>query len=145
MPLSPPPEWVIVAAGCSQIVLALGSLAIPVVLGWREQTAAMRPLIRQVFWTYAGYICASHLGFGLLSVGLPGALVDGTPLAAAVTGFIALWWIVRLVLQFVLLDRSDAPTGPAVRLAEFALVSLFVVLAVTYGWAALAGIGGMVP
>lgn len=44
------------AAGVGQLVLIVASLAIPRVLHWKEDTARLRPLTRQVFWTYALYI-----------------------------------------------------------------------------------------
>ena len=55
-----------------------------------------------------------------------------TSAASAVSGFIAVYWNVRLVLQFTYLDRSDAPQGPWFSAAEVALVSLFVSLSLTY-------------
>ena len=61
-------------------------------------------------------------------------------LAAAVSGFIAAYWSVRLVLQFTCLDRSDAPKGPWFSVAEGALVSLFVFLSATYAGALLANL-----
>jgi hypothetical protein len=142
MPLVLPPEWLVRGAGAAQVALALVSLAIPRVLRWREQTLTWRPLTRQVFWTYAGYIWASNLSFGLLSVPLPATLTDGTPLAAAVSGFIALWWAARLVIHFVYFDRTDAPAGLPYRLAEAALVLLFIALTLIYGAAALANLRG---
>jgi hypothetical protein len=142
MPMSPPPEWLICAAGVAQVVLALASVAIPRALGWREQTQKLGPLTRQVFWTYAGYIWASNLSFGLLSALLPGSLVSGTSLAAAVSGFVAIWWAARLTIQFAYFDRTDAPGGLPYRLAEAALVLLFLALTLIYGAAALANFGG---
>lgn len=141
MEMVSPPEWLIRVAGVAQVVLALGSLAIPRTLGWWEQTQILRPLIRQVFWTYAGYIWASNLSFGLLSAWLAGSLVSGGPLAAAVCGFIALWWAARLVIQFVYFDRTDAPSGLFYRLAETTLVMLFAALMLIYGAAAWANLG----
>jgi hypothetical protein len=94
-------------------------------------------LTRQVFWTYAAYIWGTNLCFGLLSVGTPASLVDGSTLAAAVSGFIALYWGARVVIQFAYFDRSAVPPGKLVLLAEIALVSLFVFFTVTYGWAAV--------
>jgi hypothetical protein len=128
-------------AGIGQIALALASLAIPRVLRWREDTARLRPLTRQVFWTYAGYIWATNLSFGLVSLLLPGSLIDRSPLAAAVTAFIAAYWLARLVIQFTWFDRSDAPAGWHVRAAEVALVSLFVLLTATYIAAGLFNLG----
>ena len=139
--MATPPIWLLQSLGIAQIVLALASLAIPRVLRWREETQRLNPLTRQVFWTYAGYICVSNLCFGLLTTFLPESLIDGTALAAAVTGFIALWWAARVVIQFAYLDRSQAPKGPFYVVAEIALVVLFFALTLTYGAAALANLG----
>lgn len=126
-------------AGWSQLALAAASTAIPFILRWPEETAKLRPLLRQLFWIYGAYILSFHVAFGLLSAGAPAWLLDGSPLATAVTGFIALYWAVRLSLQFVF-DRSDVPHGTRYRLAEVALSSLFVCLIATYTAACLANI-----
>jgi hypothetical protein len=128
-------------AGAGQLALAAASLAIPRVLGWRAETAKLRPLLRQLFWIYAGYILGFHVAFGLVSALAPRWLLDGSPLATAVTGFITVYWSVRLALQFTCLDRWDAPAGARYRLAEIALVGLFVFLAATYASAVVANVG----
>lgn len=140
MTLLPPEEWILRAAGIGQVVLALASLAIPRELNWVAQTKLLRPLTRQVFWTYAGYIWFSNMSSGLLSTFLPGSLVDGSPLAVAVSGFIAIWWAARLAIQFTCFDRSDVPAGTRFAVAEAALVTLFVALTITYSWTALSGL-----
>jgi hypothetical protein len=124
-------------AGFGQIALAMGSLAIPKVLSWREETAKLRPLTRQIFWTYAGYIFFTNLSFGLLSAAGPRWLADGSPLAAAVTGFIAVYWAARLLIQFLCLDRRDAPRGSFFIAAEVVLVTLFVCFTAVYACAAV--------
>jgi hypothetical protein len=126
-------------AGLGQLALALASTAIPYVLRWKTETAVLRPLLRQIFWIYAGYILGFHIAFGLLSLLAPRWLLDGSGLATAVSGFIATYWSVRLVLQFAYLDRSDAP-GPWFSAAEAALVSLFVFLSATYAAALVANL-----
>jgi hypothetical protein len=130
-------QWLIFAAGLGQLALVAGSLAIPRILGWREETQKLRPLTRQVFWTYAAYIWTTNLAFGLVSALAPGALSDGSTLSAAVTGFIALYWGSRLAIQFLVFDRGDAPSGPFFRIAEGALVVLFVALTAIYAGAAV--------
>ncbi|HEV8583055.1 MAG TPA: hypothetical protein VGX68_28640 [Thermoanaerobaculia bacterium] len=132
----------LVAAGLGQLALAAASLAIPFVLGWREETARLGPLTRQIFWTYAGYIWSFHVCFGLLSLLAPEWLLDRTPLAAAVCGFIAAYWAVRLILQFTWIDRSGAPRGPRFIVAEAALVTLFVSLVAIYGFALITHLRG---
>ncbi|MEX0713953.1 MAG: hypothetical protein WD278_16565 [Pirellulales bacterium] len=130
----------VMAAGIGQIALVIASPLIPRLLGWREDTAKLRPLTRQIFWTWASYIWLSHLSFGLLSALAPGWLLDGSPLAAAVTGFIALWWGARLVIQFACIDREGAGSGLGVRLGEAALVTLFVGLTAVYACATVANL-----
>jgi hypothetical protein len=125
-------ETAVRMAGIGQLLLAAASTAIPHVLRWRDETARLRPLLRQIFWIYAGYILSLHVAFGLLSALAPGWILDGSGLATAVTGFIATYWGARLALQFTVLDRSDAPSGPWFRVAEAALVLLFVALTATY-------------
>lgn len=139
-PLAPFLPLLIFSAGVCQLALVVASLAIPRVLRWREDTARLRPLTRQVFWTYAVYIWATNLSFGLVSL-RPAWLIDHSPLAACVTGFIAAYWIGRLLIQFLYFDRSDAPQGLHVRLAEVALVVLFAFLAVVYAAALLFNLG----
>lgn len=128
-------------AGIGHLALAVGSLAIPKTMGWREDTAKLKLLTRQVFWTYAGYIWFSHIAFGLLSVLAPGLLLDRSPLAGMVCGFIALWWGARIVIQFTYFDRSARPPGAIFVLAEAALIAFFAGCTGVYGWAAWANLG----
>ena len=134
----------VLAAGVGQLALVAASLAIPRVLRWREDTAKLRPLTRQVFWTYAAYIWCTNLAFGLVSL-RPGWLLDGSPLAGCVTGFIAAYWLGRVLIQFFYFDRTDAPPGRHVRLAEAALVGLFLFLSLTYAAALLFNLGVIGP
>lgn len=143
--MTPPWRALVVAAGAGQLVLVVASLAIPRVLRWPEDLARLRPLTRQVFWTYAGYIWATNLSFGLVSAFEPGWLLDRSPLAGAVCGFIAVYWGARVVIQFAYFDRSDAPQDRRYALAEAALVALFVGLTLVYGGLALRSIMGDVP
>jgi hypothetical protein len=124
-------------AGLGQLALALASLAIPRVLGWREETAKLRPLTRQVFWTYAAYIWIFNVSFGVVSTATPGWLLDGTPLARAVCGFIGAYWAARVGIQFFYFDRGELAGRTSTRLAEHALVGLFVGLVAVYAAAAL--------
>ncbi|MBY0528136.1 MAG: hypothetical protein K2R98_32365 [Gemmataceae bacterium] len=132
----------IVLVGIGQLVLVAASLAIPCVLQWSAETAKLRPLTRQVFWTYAGYIWTTNLCFGLVSTLAPTWLLDRSPLAGAVASFITLYWGARLVIQFAYFDRTDVPPGMPTRLAEAALVGLFLYLTLVYGSAALFNFGG---
>jgi hypothetical protein len=140
-----PWEDLIVAAGLGQLALAAASPAIPIVLRWPEDLARLRPLTRQVFWTYAAYIWATNLAIGLASACAPRWLTRPDPLAGAVCGYVAIYWGARLIIQFACFDRSDAPRGTRFALAEAALVGLFLFLALVYGALAVKQLGGPGP
>jgi hypothetical protein len=127
----------LILAGIAQLGIAASSVFIPRLLGWKEETTRLKPLTRQVFWTYASYILGFHVAFGLLSVLAPAALLDGSLLARAVCGFIAVYWAVRLTLQFVAFDRSVAAGRPLFRFAEAAYVGTFAYLVLVYGTTAV--------
>jgi hypothetical protein len=127
----------IVLAGIGQLGLALGSLALPRVLGWRDEMAKLKPLTGKVFWTYASYIWVTNVCFGVLSVAAPGSLLDHSILARAVSGYITAYWGARVLIQLFYFDREDAPSGFQYRVAEAGLTSFFLGLTVVYGYASL--------
>lgn len=133
-------EWVIRAAGIGHFAVAAASARAPVVLNWKRELAQLRPLNRQIFTTYAGYILTINLLFGVLSVAAPGLILDGTPLAAIVCGFIFAYWFARVVLQFVYYDASDKPEGLQFVIAEWAFVAMFLYFNVAFAWALAANL-----
>ena len=130
-------KMLLVLAGLGQLGLALGSLALPRMLGWKEQTANLRPLIRQVFWTYAAYIWVTNVCFGTVSTLAPRLLLESGVLARLLCGYIACYWGARLGVQLFYFDRTDVPSGPFYKFSEAALVVLFAYLTGLYGWIAV--------
>jgi len=129
-------------AGMGQLGLVAGSIAIPKVLRWKEELARIsNPLIRQVFWVYSIYIWATNLCFGLISSLAPGWLLKREPLGASVCGFIAVYWTSRVFIQIFYFDRSQVPNRAIFKLAEAALMSLFIALSVIYGLATFYNLG----
>jgi hypothetical protein len=124
-------------AGLGQLVLAVGSLTLPRILRWSEDTAKLRPLTRQVFWTYAAYIWATNICFGVVSTFAPEWLLDRSPLARVVAAYITAYWGARVLVQVFYFDRSAAPPGASYKVAEVALVGLFLFLTAVYGYAAV--------
>jgi hypothetical protein len=141
VPIAIPWHGLLVAAGAAQLILVVASLAIPRLLSWRADLAKLRPLTRQVFWTYAGYIWVTNLSFGLLSTMAPELLLDRSPLAGFVCGFIAVYWGARVVIQFAYFDRTDVPKGRFFVVGEIVLVTLFAGLTVIYGGLVLRAFG----
>jgi hypothetical protein len=124
-------------AGLGQLLLVIVSPAIPRVLRWCEDVAQLRPLTRQVFWTYSLYTWMTNFWFALVSLLLSRQLLGQTTLAVAITGFMAAYWTGRIAIQFFYYDRGDAPGIPIVRTAETLLVLLFAYLAIVFAAATL--------
>jgi hypothetical protein len=124
-------------AGAGQLCVVVGSLAIPKLLDWRHELQRLQPLTRQVFWTYAGYILATNLFFATMSMVAARSLADHSPLAVALTTFMALYWAGRLAIQFLFFHRSGAPDTLLFRIAEVLLVCGFTFFTAVYSYAAL--------
>jgi len=121
-------------AGLGQILLCLASLFIPKMLGWKTELGKVSPLIRKIFWVYAGYILMTNFSFGLLSFIAPSIIMDGSVLAICVSGFIFLYWLTRLVLQFTVFTQY-APKGRVFRLGETGLLISFIYFTAVYALA----------
>jgi hypothetical protein len=67
MPSAIPWECLLVGVGVAQLILIVASLAIPRVLNWQVELAKLRPLTRQVFWTYAAYIWVTRTSCSMAS------------------------------------------------------------------------------
>ncbi len=121
-------------AGLLQIILVIGSLLIPTMLNWKRELSMVAPLIRQMFWTYAGYILMTNLSFGILSLLAPEALTDRSLLASAVSFFIGIYWTARILIQFFYFDRSSAPKGWIYLWGEIGLIAMFLFFSIIYLW-----------
>ena len=128
-------QLLIRVAGLAQVVLAIGSLAIPKILKWRAELAKTAPLIKQMFWVYAGYIFVINLCFGLVSLFCAGDLTNRSILALLLTGLIAAYWVSRVLIQFFYFDRRNFPAGRWHKAGEVLLVLVFVFTSLVYSWA----------
>ncbi len=128
-------ETGVVLAGVGQLILVAASAVIPRCLDWKGPLAVLPLLMRQLFWTYAGYILGMHLFFGLISVFGTQLLLDDSPQAAILCGLMMTWWLVRIGLQFCCFDRKGIPQTRFNILAEVLLVLLFLFLTIVYGLA----------
>ena len=130
----------LLVAGVSQLALVVGSLWIPRVLGWRDKLAPWPGLERQMFWNYAAYIWATNLALALVSL-RPDWLLDGSPLAACVCGYAFVYWLARVLVQWLVFDLSELPSGGWHTVARALMELLFVALTAVYGLALALNLG----
>ena len=119
-------------------LLAAGIL-MPRVVGLREHLQAMPTFIRQLFWVYYTFIGLCLIAFGLGTFALAEQLASGTPLARAVCGFLALFWLVRFFVGTFVFDLKPYLTSVWRRAGLAAANAVFTCLPVIYGWVALKG------
>ncbi len=126
--------WALQLAGVAQLVLVVGSVAIPKCLNWSGGLACLMPLLRQMFWTYAIYISMMHVFFGIVSLFAAGELVSGGFITTSMCVLMFVWWFARILIQFFYFDKTGLPVTRLNQCAEVALVLLFAFLSLVYGW-----------
>jgi len=122
----------LILCGAGHIVLGVASLAVPRALNWKQHLKTLPLLLRQMFWTYAGYILVINISFGVVTLLGADELLNGSFLAKSITLFIAAYWLARVVIQYTYFDRTDAPKGLIYTLGETALVMLFAAFTIVY-------------
>ena len=125
-------------AGLAHLISLSAILYAPVHLGWHEALGRVSKLLRQMGQVYHYYTTGTIVAMGLVSLLCAPDLASGTPLARAVCGYIALFWIVRLGVQ-AYYDFRPHVGAPWLRLGYHALSVLFVAFGTLYGWLALRG------
>ena len=124
----------------SYLGLLAAGLLMPRVVGLPDHIRSLPKFIRQLFWVYYSFIGLSLICFGLGTFFLADQLANGTPLARAVCGFLALFWSVRFVAGTFVFDLRPYLTDHWRRTGLTAANIVFTCLPIVYGWAALKGV-----
>eukprot|EP00929_Paragymnodinium_shiwhaense_P114300 TRINITY_DN82647_c0_g1_i1.p1 TRINITY_DN82647_c0_g1~~TRINITY_DN82647_c0_g1_i1.p1 ORF type:complete len:521 (+),score=71.57 TRINITY_DN82647_c0_g1_i1:134-1696(+) len=123
------------AAGYGQILLVVASAAIPFLLDYKKELAEIRrPLLRQMFLVYSGYILVINLLFGLLSAFAPESILEVGFLPSVVAGFMFLYWFARLMVELFFFDLSFL-NRPHEICGRRGIEILFTLLPLVYGLA----------
>ena len=130
------PSELIFTAGLAHLLVLLAAAMVPFKLDWRGALGPLPPLHRQMYVVYGGYIILSIVAFAVISIVHAPQLAGGDGLARAVCLYMAVFWGVRLALQWVLAVKPYL-TSTLDRLGYHALTMVFVFLTLTYTWAAL--------
>ena len=123
-------------AGVGQLGVLIASALVPFQLRWKTELAALSRLHRQMYWVYGGYVVLAIASFGLLSLFNARELANGSSLARGVCGYVAVFWGVRLALQWIF-DVKEHLSTWWLRLGYYALTILFAGFTLLYGFAAL--------
>ena len=88
-------------AGCGQLSVLVASALVPIRLNWRTELSGLNRLVRQMYWTYGGYVVLAIVAFGVICLTCSEELASGSRLARALAAYMAIFWGVRLSLQTV--------------------------------------------
>src|SRR3982751_2547981 len=93
---------------CGSFLLGLFVLNffVPKQFKWAEELPRLSLLNRRIMQVHAIFIALILLMMGLLLVTLPRELLSPQPLSRAVTGGLAVFWAVRLWMQWFLYDAE---------------------------------------
>jgi hypothetical protein len=117
-------------------LIAAGAL-MPRVTNLWTHAAAMPAFASSLFRTYYAFIGLCLVSFGLGSWIFAAELASGTPLARAGCGFLACFWLMRLIAAIWILDVRIYLTNRWWRLGYHATNVVFSLMPFIYAWIAL--------
>ncbi len=93
-------------AGALQVLIASANVPAARMFRYRESLRAVPAHVAEVFWVQNVFIVLTVLGTAGLCFAFPGDLAGGSHLGRAVSGFLAVFWAVRLAFQLFFYDRE---------------------------------------
>jgi hypothetical protein len=121
-------------AGLLQLVIAAANFFAPSKLHYRDNLAKVAPIIRQIFTVHSIYIVLVLIGFSLLCLAFPRDLCGASALGKCLSAFLALFWGLRVPIQFFYYDSAVKQANPGFALL-FGLA--FLILAAVFAAATL--------
>ena len=128
-------EWVSLAlwlAGAGHFVVLIASFQVPQRLGWKKDLSKLTSFNRKLMWVHGGFAVYTIMAFGVLTFMLHSEMLEGQRAATALAAFIGIYWLLRIVVDFMYYDHADWPKGTAFVAGHVLLTSLFVFLSFTY-------------
>jgi len=122
-------------AGVAQLGILVAAALVPSRLKWTAELSRLSRLNRQMHWVYGGYIVLSIAAFALISIFHAEELASRSGLARGLCMYIAVFWGIRVVLQFVF-DVQEHLATWWLKLGYHTLTILFVALTALYGMTA---------
>ncbi len=115
-------------AGIILLCVVSANFFAPKKMRWSENLKHVEPVFRQVFIIHCVFLIGCVLAMALACIILPHQLLSN-PLGQVVLGFMALFWIARVGVQFFYYDSSIKKQFPVFNIL-FSVV--FIYLAVTF-------------
>jgi hypothetical protein len=124
-------------AAAVQLLILIASASTPRVLDWRKNLAVLHPFLRKLLWVYGVFVVIVIIAFAVLTFRHADAMAAREPVARSLCLFIAIFWGVRLLVQFAIFDARPFLTNWFYKTGFHALTIIFAFLTFVYGKAAL--------
>ncbi len=123
-------------AGLLHLAIASSNFIAAKKLEYRRNLASVTPIVREIFWVQNLYIEIVLAAFALVTFLFPRELTAGVGLGQFLSGFLAVFWALRLVLQFAFYNADIRRQHPGIDriflAAQFYLTAVFAAAAA--GW-----------
>lgn len=107
-------SFLLAIAGVVHILIAAANFPAAKVLDYRGQLARVSPMVREIFYVQIFYIELILVVQALLCWLFAEDLLGGSPLGRFWSGFLAIFWGLRLIIQFAFYDRAARREHPVV-------------------------------
>jgi alginate O-acetyltransferase complex protein AlgI len=124
-------------AAAGHFCILIASFQVPYRLGWKADLASLRPFNRKLLWVYGGVTIYTIIAFGTMTLLLHDEMMRGDRATNALAIFIAIYWLIRIVVDFTYFSPSDWPKGKQFVIGHILLTALFTFLSATYFTVAL--------
>jgi hypothetical protein len=119
-------------AGMGHFCILFASFQVPARLCWKEDLAQLTNFNRKLMWVYGGTTLLTIVAFGALTLFLHHDFLAGDRATLALAAFIAIFWTLRILVDFIYFEHADWPQGRSFVIGHVMLTTLFAALASTY-------------
>lgn len=92
--------------GVVHLIILGANLVLPGILDFKGELSKVTPIVRQIFMVHHAYIMLILALFAALCLGFPEELGGASRLGTFMCGFMALFWLIRLPVQFFFYDEE---------------------------------------
>jgi hypothetical protein len=135
------PELHLRIVGLLLLALVAINVYVPRRFNWREELASLSLLNRQIFRVHAAFICIILTMFAALALCYTKNLLEPTPLARAVLAALATFWLLRLLTQWFVYDRSLWRGKTFETIIHLVFTGLWTYFTATFAYALLHNLG----
>jgi hypothetical protein len=123
--------WV---AAILQWLVASSNLFAARIFAYREELAKLSPFVREVFIVQNIYIMSTVGMFGIVSIAFTPELVGDSALGRFLSGFLAIFWGGRIIIQLFFYDQEVKRSRP---IANLVFLATFIYLCGVFAAACL--------